>query len=195
MPNMDGMDMCVQIKNNDLTSHIPFLFLTAKADHGDVLEGLKSGADEYIIKPFSIEELKWRVRNILRTKSLQRVRFKSNVDTGNELSSRDKAFLKRIEEFVNENINNSKFGVPDLAEMCFISVSQLTRKMKSLTGYTPAEYIKTMRLNKALEYLLKNESVSDVAWSVGFEDPVYFSKTFKKHFGFPPSEAKNAINH
>lgn len=200
MPNIDGIDMCVQLKNNELTSHIPFVFLTAKAETDDILEGLKSGADEYIIKPFSIEELKWRVRNILRTKSLQRAKLKNHihsvtphVELVDELNSRDKAFLNRIEEFVNENINNTQFGVKDLAEMCFISVSQLTRKMKSLTGATPAEFIKTMRLNKAVELLLKNEAVSDVAWSVGFEDPVYFSKTFKKHFGFPPSEAKNVL--
>lgn len=198
MPFMDGIDMCIQLKNDDLTSHIPFVFLTAKADHNDILNGLKSGSDDYLIKPFSILELKWRINNILKTQAAFRAKFKTslkeeknNFYIQNELNSRDKAFLNRINEFVNENISNKGFDVPLLAEMCFISVSQLTRKMKTLTGATPAEFIRTQRLNKAFELLLKNESVSDASWSVGFEDPVYFSKTFKKHYGYPPSEAKN----
>lgn len=198
MPFMDGIDMCIQLKNDDLTSHIPFVFLTAKADHNDILNGLKSGSDDYLIKPFSILELKWRINNILKTQAAFRAKFKTslkeeknNFYIQNELNSRDKAFLNRINEFVNENISNKGFDVPLLAEMCFISVSQLTRKMKTLTGATPAEFIRTQRLNKAFQLLLKNESVSDASWSVGFEDPVYFSKTFKKHYGYPPSEAKN----
>lgn len=195
MPELDGIEMCRNLKNNELTSHIPFMFLTAKAQQENIIEGLRSGSDDYLSKPFSIEELQLRVQNILRTRKLFQAKFSTakglqEIETNDELNSRDKSFLIKLSEFVEQHLDDKEFDVTKLAEMTFISVSQLTRKMKALIGVTPAEYIRNVRLNKAFSLLKSGESVSDASWSVGFEDPVYFSKVFKKHFGFPPSESK-----
>lgn len=194
MPDADGFELCETLKNNVATSHIPIILLTAKAEQKDKLAGLETGADDYLTKPFSLAELKLRVRNILSFKELLRKKFKGStipsVEEIPELSSRDRKFVKDVTELVEKNISNLQFGVNILAEGVFLSVSQLTRKLKTITGKTPADFIRNIRLEKAIELLKKGESVADVAWAVGFEDSVYFSKVFKKHFGFPPSSVK-----
>lgn len=194
MPDADGFELCETLKNNVATSHIPIILLTAKAEQKDKLTGLETGADDYLTKPFSLAELKLRVRNILSFKELLRKKFKGStipsVEETPELSSRDRKFVKDVTELVEKNISNLQFGVNILAEGVFLSVSQLTRKLKTITGKTPADFIRNIRLEKAIELLKKGESVTEVAWAVGFEDSVYFSKVFKKHFGFPPSSVK-----
>lgn len=194
MPDADGFELCETLKNNVATSHIPIILLTAKAEQKDKLTGLETGADDYLTKPFSLAELKLRVRNILSFKELLRKKFKGStipsVEETPELSSRDRKFVEDVTELVEKNISNLQFGVNILAEGVFLSVSQLTRKLKTITGKTPADFIRNIRLEKAIELLKKGESVTEVAWAVGFEDSVYFSKVFKKHFGFPPSSVK-----
>lgn len=194
MPDADGFELCETLKNNVATSHIPIILLTAKAEQKDKLAGLETGADDYLTKPFSLAELKLRVRNILSFKELLRKKFKGStipsVEETPELSSRDRKFVEDVTELVEKNISNLQFGVNILAEGVFLSVSQLTRKLKTITGKTPADFIRNIRLEKAIELLKKGESVTEVAWAVGFEDSVYFSKVFKKHFGFPPSSVK-----
>jgi len=194
MPDADGFELCETLKNNVATSHIPIILLTAKAEQKDKLAGLETGADDYLTKPFSLAELKLRVRNILSFKELLRKKFKGStipsVEETPELSSRDRKFVEDVTELVEKNISNLQFGVNILAEGVFLSVSQLTRKLKTITGKTPADFIRNIRLEKAIELLKKGESVAEVSWAVGFEDSVYFSKVFKKHFGFPPSSVK-----
>ncbi len=194
MPDVDGFELCETLKNNVATSHIPIILLTAKAEQKDKLAGLETGADDYLTKPFSLAELKLRVRNILSFKELLRKKFKGStipsVEETPELSSRDRKFVEDVTELVEKNISNLQFGVNILAEGVFLSVSQLTRKLKTITGKTPADFIRNIRLEKAIELLKKGESVTEVAWAVGFEDSIYFSKVFKKHFGFPPSSVK-----
>ncbi|WP_166666214.1 hybrid sensor histidine kinase/response regulator transcription factor [Myroides indicus] len=194
MPDADGFELCETLKNDVITSHIPIILLTAKAEQKDKLTGLETGADDYLTKPFSLAELKLRVRNILSFKELLRKKFEgSTIPSAEEipeLSSRDLKFVEDVTELVEKNISNLQFGVNILAEGVFLSVSQLTRKLKTITGKTPADFIRNMRLEKAIELLKKGESVAQVSWTVGFEDPVYFSKVFKKHFGFSPSSVK-----
>lgn len=194
MPDTDGFELCQTLKSNVVTSHIPIILLTAKADQKDKLIGLETGADDYIVKPFSLAELKLRVKNILNFKELLRKKFEGNTipsaEETPELNSRDRKFVDDLTQSVEENLSNAKFGVNILAETVFLSVSQMTRKLKTITGKTPADFIRNIRLEKAIELLKNGESVTDVSWAVGFEDPVYFSKVFKKHFGFSPSSAK-----
>lgn len=191
MPDVDGFELCKTLKNEVATSHIPIILLTAKAEQKDKLTGLETGADDYLTKPFSLQELKLRVKNILSFKELLRTKFKGNflptAEETPELSSRDRKFLDDVTALVEPNISNVQFNVTVLAEGVFLSVSQLNRKLKTITGKTPADFIRTIRLEKAIELLKNGESVADVAWAVGFEDSVYFSKVFKKQYGFPPS--------
>ena len=194
MPDTDGFELCETLKSNVITSHIPIILLTAKAEQKDKLTGLETGADDYLTKPFSLAELKLRIRNILKLKELLRKKFKRNTipsaEETPELNSRDRKFVDDVTKLVEKNISNLQFGVNILAEGVFLSVSQLTRKLKTITGKTPADFIRNIRMEMAIGLLKNGESVADVAWAVGFEDSVYFSKVFKKHFGFPPSSAK-----
>src|SRR5690554_527978 len=194
MPDTDGFELCETLKKNIVTSHIPIMLLTAKADQKDKLTGLETGADDYLTKPFSLAELKLRVRNILKFTELLRITLEGNTipsaDETPELNSRDRKFVDDLTQSVEKNLSNAQFGVNILAEAVFLSSSQLTRKLKTITGKTPANFIRNIRLEKAVELLKNGESVTDVSWAVGFEDSVYFSKVFKKHFGFPPSSAK-----
>ncbi|UVD79858.1 response regulator [Myroides albus] len=195
MPDTDGLELCETLKNNIATSHIPIMLLTAKAEQKDKLIGLETGADDYLTKPFSLQELKLRVKNILAFKALLRKKFNGNnlptAEETPELNSRDRKFVDDVTVMVETNISNPQFSVNTLAEGIFLSVSQLTRKLKTITGKTPADYIRNIRLEKACALLKNGGSVADVAWAVGFEDAVYFSKVFKKHFGFSPSSIKN----
>lgn len=194
MPDKDGFELCETLKSNVATSHIPIILLTAKAEQKDILIGLETGADDYLAKPFSLTELKLRVKNILNFKELIRKKFEGNIlptaEETPELNNRDRKFVNDVTQLVEKNISNLQFGVNILAEGVFLSISQLTRKLKTITGKTPADFIRNIRLEKAMELLKKGESIGDTAWAVGFEDSVYFSKVFKKHFGFPPSTAK-----
>lgn len=194
MPDTDGFELCETLKSNVVTSHIPIILLTAKAEQKDKLTGLETGADDYLTKPFSMAELKLRVRNILSFKELLRKKYEGNAlptaEETPELNSRDRKFIDDVTLSVENNISNLQFGVNLLAEDVFLSVSQLTRKLKTITGKTPADFIRNIRLEKATELLKKGESVADVSWAVGFEDSVYFSKVFKKHFGFSPSSIR-----
>jgi len=194
MPDVDGFELCKALKSNIATSHIPIMLLTARAEQKDKLSGLETGADDYLTKPFSLAELKLRVKNILKFKELIRKKFEGNtiptIEEAPELNSRDRKFVDDVTELIEKNISNLQFGVNILAEGVFLSVSQLTRKLKAITGKTPADFIRNIRMEKAVELLKNGESVANVAWYVGFEDSVYFSKVFKKHFGLPPSSTK-----
>lgn len=192
MPGLTGLELCAEIKNNSLTSHIPFILLTAKADQEDKISGLETGADDYIVKPFSIEELRLRIRNSIRLQQSVRKQFQNGqtpiAEEVAELSPRDREFLKKLTDYIEEHVSNSELGVNDLAEVVHLSLSQLTRKLKVITGNTPSDLIKNIRFQKASELLRSGLNVSEVAWAVGFDNPAYFGKVFKKHVGVAPSE-------
>lgn len=191
MPEMNGFQLCQTLKENDITSHIPIILLTAKSDQTDKIEGLETGADDYLTKPFSISELTLRIKNRIHQQENLRKKFVGNtipvVEEAPELNERDRNFLEKLDKIARQNISKES-GVIDLASEIGLSTSQLTRKLKTLTGQTPANFIRNIQMDTALQMLKRGDSVSEAAWNVGFSEPAYFTKVFKKHFGFLPSE-------
>lgn len=196
MPGMDGFAFCRQIKAGELTGHIPVVLLTARAEDTDKMEGLETGADEYLTKPFNRKELSLRVRNIIdgRRKLLKRHGLKGpfNLD-GPHLRPGDRLFLQKLLTLVEQNIDNDGFSVEDLARGSAMSLSQLHRKLKALLGQSANQFIRAVRMQRARELLEKNAgNVAEIAYMVGYADPGYFTKSFRAFFGQLPSEVKNS---
>lgn len=192
MPKLDGLTLCKILKNDERTSHIPILLLTAKTTMQDKIEGLESGADDYLTKPFDAKELEIRLKNILEQRKKLHLYFRKNgifdLDKS-KLTSSDNNFLNKVLEIVNENLQDPNFNVESFAKKLIISRSLLHKKLTSLTGESACELIKKIRLNKAAE-LIKHKSgnISEIAYDVGFNDPSYFTLCFKKQFGQSPSQ-------
>lgn len=192
MPEMDGYSLCKKLKADERTSHIPIILLTARAGEKDKLSGLETGADDYLTKPFSSKELSLRVRNLIEIRQTLRKKFSSSlvikpkdIATG----SVDKLFLEKAIKVVEKNISNDKFSVEEFSSEMNLSHSQLHRKLKALINQSAIQFIRSIRMQRALELLQSNSgNVSEIAWMVGFGDPSYFTKTFSKHFGYLPSE-------
>jgi signal transduction histidine kinase/DNA-binding response OmpR family regulator len=194
MPVMDGNEFCKKIRNDERTSHIPVIILTAKGGEESKLEGLETGADDYLIKPFSSRELMIRVRNLIEQRKKLREKFsrESFFKSGKiSASSIDVRFITRIREAIEKNISNEKFSVENLASEIALSRVQLHRKLKALTNHSASDFILKMRLDRAADLLKKNAaSISEIAYMTGFNTPNYFAKRFKKQFDCSPSEYK-----
>jgi signal transduction histidine kinase/DNA-binding response OmpR family regulator/Tfp pilus assembly protein PilF len=194
MPDVDGLEMCQHLKSHKITSHIPIMLLTAKAEKVDKLVGLETGANDYLTKPFSLAEIKLRVKNMLNLRQEFHKKFEGltipKPEFSNELSKKDEEFLEVMNQTIQANLSNQLFGATELSEIMFLSISQFNRKLKSITGITAANYIRNYKLQKAVEMLTEGMQVAEAGWEIGFGDPVYFSKVFKKHFGYPPSELR-----
>lgn len=192
MPRMDGMELTANIKSDERTSHIPVILLTAKSGQESRIDGLKTGADDYLTKPFSVEELTVRVRNLieLRKKLAERYRERIRVQvTSAEEMSLDDKFLMRAKEIVEANMEDVLFSVERMAEEINLSRTQLLRKLKALTGLAPNDFIRDLRLQKAAEMIRqKADTITQIGYAVGFNDQSYFSKSFKKEFGETPTE-------
>ena len=192
MPKMSGIEMCKIIKTDINTSHIPVIILTAKTGIENEKEGLETGADEYVLKPFDIEILKLRLNNILRTKQqwIQKFKLKSSAKTWRELSNKlDQKFIKKSIEIVQKNMDNANFSVEQFALDIGMSRSALFLKIKSITGQSSSEFIRTIRINNAAKLIeSRRYSISEIIYMVGFSDPKYFRTCFKKQFGTLPSE-------
>ena len=191
MPQMNGFEMCELLKKDEQTSHIPIIMVTARSGAENELEGLQIGADDYISKPYSIELLQLKIKNILQTQQRLKAQFANNLTTTASklnINNTDKAFLNKAALAVHENLNNPEFSAEDFSRYFQISRRHVLRKIKTLTGLSINEYIRVTRLKEAYQ-LLQNEdlNVSEVAYSVGFTDPKYFSNCFKKQFGKSPS--------
>ena len=199
MPEMDGYELCRQLKANAVTSHIPILLLTAKASVESRLEGLTAGADDYVTKPFQVDELKGRVRNRLEQQLRIRQYYRSQLLREGHLpiASQDPQdeFMNRVYVFLEERLDDSTFGVEPLAVAMGMSRMHLNRKVKAMTGMTPNELIRIVRLKRAAELLLTGASVSEVADRVGFDTPAYFSKVFKEQYHLTPSEYVDQNRH
>jgi DNA-binding response OmpR family regulator len=192
MPKMDGFELCKKLKTDERTSHIPVILLTAKATMKDKIEGLETGADAYIMKPFEPDELKARIRNLIEQRKRLHEHFKKQgIAQFNDspILSIDKKFLQKVFYIITENIPNQEFSVELLAEQSAVSRSVLHRKIVSLTGEPPVELIRRIRLTRAIE-LIRNHwgNLSEIALEVGFNNPAYFSECFKKQFGVSPSQ-------
>lgn len=194
MPEMDGIELCREIKGDIRYSHIPVILLTAIQDRKMVVRGLQEGADEYISKPFDYEILDVKVKKLLSNTRDNREKWQGlEVEASDITVSRlDRELMTKLTETIEKNMTNSEYSVEDLSSDLGISRSGLYKKLTFITGKSPIEFIRIMRLKKGREMLERGEdSVSQVAWSVGFS-PKQFSKYFKDEFGCLPSEY---INH
>jgi len=192
MPVMDGMELCRTIKNDKQTSHIPVILLTARSAAEPKLEAFQVGANDYVTKPFSFEMLQSRIRNLLAQQEAMRKLFQKQVEVNpSEISitSVDEQFIRQAIETVEEHIGNPEFSVEDLSRALHMSRVALYKKLLALTGKSPLDFIKTIRLKRAAQLLEKSQfNISEIAYEVGFNNPKYFARTFKKEFGLLPSE-------
>ncbi|HEY8898430.1 MAG TPA: hybrid sensor histidine kinase/response regulator transcription factor, partial [Niastella sp.] len=202
MPEMDGFTLCEKLKTDQRTSHIPVILLTAKSTQSDQVSGLETGADLYLTKPFSTRILELNVRNLLASREKLRQRFSSQIvaptlpdgQTGESFTENvsgtvDAAFLQKVLTIIEEHIDNPDFGVEMLSRKTAMSAPVLYKKIKAVTDMSVNEFVKSIRLKKAAQLLLKKQmTVYEVAYAVGYSDRKYFSREFKKQFGKTPSE-------
>ncbi len=192
MPRMDGYQFSKAIRSDEKTSHIPIIMLTARAGIDDKIDGLETGVDIYLTKPFNARELTANVKNLIHQRILLRKRFsKATVIRPSEVSSvsADQAFLEKIVKTIETHFEDDQFSVERLAEHANMSISQLNRKLKALIDQSPGQLIGSLRLQRAADLLAqKAGSVSEICYKVGFTDNSYFSRAFKKQFGCSPSE-------
>jgi signal transduction histidine kinase/ligand-binding sensor domain-containing protein/DNA-binding response OmpR family regulator len=192
MPLMDGVELARKIKTETLTAHIPVILLTAMGSEEKQLEGLKTGVNDYITKPFTFEILASRIRNLLAQQELLQKRFQKQIEINPgdiTITPVDEKFLKKALEVVEENMDNPEFSVEDFSRDMFMNRVTLYRKILSITGKTPIEFIRSIRLKRAARLLEKSGmSVAEIAYEVGFYNPKNFTKSFKEEFGIPPSQ-------
>lgn len=192
MDKMDGLEMCKRIKADERTSHIPVIMLTARTTQENIIEGLETGADVYLVKPFSAMTLELHVHNLLATREANRKKFSNwhlmSIEEIQKISP-DEKFIGKVLDIIKENLSNPDFDVPTLASCIGMSIPNLYKKLKALTNMSVNDFIKSNRLHAAALYLdQKQHSVSEISLLVGFNDRKYFSKEFKKQFGKNPTE-------
>jgi len=194
MPKMDGYELTKKLRQDERTSHIPIILLTAKSDKDSKLEGLGLGADDYLIKPFDSEELLARIKNLIELRRKLQEKFGTGIAVlertdKSKLSCLDEQFLNRILMVIEQHIAEEVFSIEEIGEEIGMSRAQVYRKIKALTGKSPSMYLRTVRLMKARQKILKKEaSISEICYMVGFSSPAYFSRCFKDEFGCAPSE-------
>lgn len=191
MPEMNGIDLCKKIKTDPRTSHIPVILLTARSDDAQKLEGLSVGADDYVTKPFSFEILESRIKNLIHQREVWKKNFHQQVDISPSeinITSLDEKLIKTAIELVEKNMANADFSVEELSRELGISRVHLYKKLTAITGKSPVEFIRFIRLKRASQLLEKSQlTVAEVAYQVGFNNPKYFSKYFKTEFNVLPS--------
>lgn len=196
MPGISGIEVCNELKKNEITSHIPIILLTAKASPESKIEGLKSKADDYLSKPFIPEELLTRMHNLLDNRKLMQKKYSgvhtSTISITTE-KSMDQVFLEKINELIANNMANENFNVEECCKRAGISRSQLHRKLIALTGISASEYIRNYRLEKAMDMLKNNiGTASEVAYMVGFQSPIYFTKCFRDYYNVTPGSVRKS---
>ena len=194
MPIMDGFELCKKVKTDWKTSHIPIILLTAKATHQSRLEGLETGADDYLTKPFDFEELSIRIKNLITQRRLLKEKFSKDINANVEsitTNSFDKEFIEKIKKIIETHLQDENFTSENLAEELFVSRSQLNRKLNAITGKGPGEFIRIYKLKRAAGMILEKKlSITQIALEVGFSSPAQFTRAFQKHFNCLPSEFK-----
>jgi len=194
LPGMTGMDFCKKLKSDPATSHLPVILLTARDSEEDIVEGLSTGADDYITKPFRMNELIARCFNQIENRRRMKDRFADQEELEVNTFAQnpvDREFLDKAIRVVFENIDNSEFDVPQFCQLMNTSKTLLYSKLKSLTGQSATEFVRNIRLKEAKKLLINNShqhTISEISYQVGFNDPLYFSRCFRKYFGVPPSE-------
>ncbi len=191
MPKLDGISLCKRLKKEINTSHIPIIMLTAKTGVENKIEGLETGADDYLTKPFHIKELHVRVKNLIeQRKKLRELFSKKDIINPKEVTvtSLDEQFLQKIIDVLEKEFTNSNFSLPQMRDELAMSNAQLHRKVKALTNQSPGELLRNFRLKRAAQILKqKGAYVTEVAYDVGFNNLSYFAKCFKEFYGVPPS--------
>ena len=193
MPIMDGFEMCAKLKSSAATSHIPVILLTAKSSLKSRISGVNKGADVYLTKPFSVDEVKTYIVNLLEKRKLLWNYFQSvnqtDEEVANPLPSGEETFITSIEAIIDQQMSNENLDINLILKEAGVSRTHLHRKLKALTGQSTTEFIRNRRLNKAMDLLKANPEldVTQAAYTVGFSNQSYFSTKFKEKFGFPPS--------
>jgi len=197
MPKKNGFEVCKALKSNEMTNHIPIILLTGKDTLSDKLTGLEIGADDYLLKPFFINELKARVKNILDRRELLKDKYSTqSILQLNKLPNKsiDQIFLEKVTTIIESHIADEDFSVQLLMKEMCMSRTPLHRKLKALVNKSANELIQSIRLQKASEMLKSNTaSVSEIGYLVGFPSPPYFSRVFKQYYGHTPSEHSNSL--
>lgn len=193
MPKMDGMEVCRIIKADERTSHIPIILLTAKADKASEIKGLSEGADAYLAKPFSREELMVRIEKLIALRRILQKQFQQNGAVSKLLDkpaqTANEAFMQKVLRLIEGNYKDERFGMPQLCEKMHMSRSNLFRKIKALTGKPTTHLIRAVRLEKAKELLQTSPlNVSEISFEVGFSHPTYFTTLFGEAYGLSPTE-------
>jgi len=180
------------LKASEKTAHVPLILLTAKASEVDKIEGLETGADDYLIKPFDAAELLVRIKNLIDSHQKLREHFSKEINlqpSSISITSVDEKFLQNAMRIIEEHITDPAFGAEVFCHEVGMSRTQLFRKLKALTDYPPGDFIRLLRLKRGSELLRKGSgNIAWVAFAVGFQDPSYFTKCFQKQFGKTPSD-------
>ncbi|WP_343672312.1 two-component regulator propeller domain-containing protein [Chitinophaga sp.] len=192
MPLMDGVELTGKMKSETLTAHIPIILLTAMGSEEKHLAGLKAGANDYITKPFTFEILSSRINNLLVQQQVLKKRFQKQIEVNPEevtITPVDEKFLKQALDIIEKQIDNPDFSVDEFSKEMFMSRVTLYRKINSLTGKSPLDFIRSVRLKRAARLLEKSGmSIAEIAYQVGFNNPKIFSKLFKEEFSTTPSD-------
>lgn len=195
MPEMNGIELCKCIKNDARTSHIPLVMLTARTAEEQKIEGFGCGANDYVTKPFNFEILQSRIKNLIAQRALLQKSFQKHVDIKTadvQITSLDEKLISKAIRIVEENMGEPDFSVEKFSRELGMSRVHLYKKLLALTGKSPIEFIRTIRLQRAAQLLEKSQlSVSEIAYQVGFNNPKYFSKYFKDYFNMLPSAYAN----
>ncbi len=195
MPLVDGLELCNRLKHNIQTSHIPFILLTARLSDDARIDSYKAGADSYISKPFNMEVLLARIEMLFEQLEKRKETFHKTIEISPStitISSLDEEFVKKAVTFVETNIDNSDYSVNHLSEDMAMSRTQLYRKFESITGQSPNDFIRSIRLKRAAQLLMGSAyNISEISGIVGFNSIKYFNKYFKEQFGLPPTQYRN----
>jgi signal transduction histidine kinase/DNA-binding response OmpR family regulator/streptogramin lyase len=193
MPKMDGYQLTRLLKTDERTNHIPVIILTAKSAPRNKLDGLETGADDYLVKPFDLNELKIRIHNLINIRKTLQEKYsgmprKKEIPENRKLNEISEKFMSKVHEVIHMHMAEEAFSIEDFGKEVGMGRVQLHRKLKAITGKSASRYLRSFRLSIAKQMLEDQKgNVSEIAYSVGFSSPVYFSKCFKDEFGIPPS--------
>ena len=201
MPGKDGITLCKELKSQITTSHIPIILLTARTSTVFEIEGLKTGADDYVTKPFNAKVIKARIESLLENREklrahlLNKVRFEPTAHNIDNEEDAENAFIHKAILLVEKNLQNTDFGIENMVDELYMSQSTLYRKIKSLTGLSLTAFIRSIRLKKSAQLILSSDlNLNQIAYEVGFNDYKYFKTSFKKQFNCLPSKYKELLN-
>jgi len=191
MPEMDGIALCRALKSDETLCDIPIILLTARAEEVDRIEGLRTGADAYVSKPFNIEVLQAQIQNLIESRRALHERYGKRIliePTHRSITSDEETFYERARSVVEQHLAHHAFTVEFFAQEMSLSKSQFTRRLKDATGFTPAAFVLELRLQHAARLLAHHAgTISQIAYAVGYKDERHFTEIFRKHFGCTPS--------